>query len=90
MAAPYQKLVSILRRWGLESSEKKAELIAWKDAAIRAMAEGGDIVSGSGNGTSFAKQYSLTGPEWLAALDEALQGIESGMPTPTRTLARIV
>ena len=90
MAAPYQKLVSIMRRWAAESDAKKAEVTAWRDAAVRAMAEGGDIISGSGNGTSFAKQYALTGPEWLAVLDDALVFAEAGVSPPTRTLGRVI
>lgn len=90
MAAPYQKLVGVLKRWGGESAANKAELVAWRDAAVRALAEGGDIVSGSGNGVNFAKQYSLNGTEWLAALDDALRFIDLGIAPPTRTLGRII
>ena len=90
MAAPYHKLVNVLRRWGNESAANKSELIAWKDSAIRALAEGGDIISGSGNGVNFAKQYSLNGTEWLAALDDALIYIEAGIAPTSRTYARII
>lgn len=93
MAAPSRQFIAALRRYGAESPEKKANLIAWKDAALESIADGGggDLASGSGNGLSFTKmQGAMTNQEWFVALDLALAWIEAGIAPPGVILARIV
>lgn len=91
MAVPGNSFIAALARYGLESDEKKAQLIAWKDAALAAIAEGngGDIASGSGNGVAFTKMISMTTSEWFTALDRALVYVNNGTLPSSRTLAQL-
>lgn len=92
MANPGIKFISALRRHGAESPANKKQLQDWKSAALAAIGDGqgGQIVSGSGNGVSFTQTSAMTNTEWFQALDEALQYINAGLTPSSRTYARIV
>jgi hypothetical protein len=91
MAVPGNSFIAALTRYGMESDEKKAQLITWKDAALTAIAEGngGDIASGSGNGVAFTKMIAMTTAEWFTALDRALAYANNGTLPSSRTIARL-
>jgi hypothetical protein len=91
MAIPGNRFIAAIARYGAESDEKKAELVAWKDAAIKSMAEGNgsDIASGSGNGIAFTRMVNMTTAEWFTVLDQALLYIENGTLPSSRTIARL-
>ena len=92
MAAPPLKFIAALRRHGAESPANKKQLQDWKAAALTAIANGesGQVVSGSGNGVSFAQTAGMTNQEWFSALDDALQYLEAGLTPSSRTYASIV
>lgn len=95
MAAASSLFISALRRYGERSAANKAKLEAWRDAALESIAEnqGGDIASGSMNGSSFAKLAggAMTNADWFAALSQALNEIESpGGKPPSTTYVRII
>lgn len=91
MAGPGLQFISALRRYGAESAANKKQLQDWKSAALSAIAEGqgGQIVSGSGNGVTFTQTAGMTNLEWFQALDDALQYLAAGITPTTRTFARI-
>lgn len=93
MAAPTRQFIGALYRYGKESPEKRAKLVAWKDAALESIADGngGDLASGSGNGLAFTKtQGGMTNAEWFTALDQAVQAIDAGGRSPSTTYGRII
>ena len=95
MAHPGMVFVGRLRRYGAESPANKKQLQDWKAEALAEIAEnkGGDILSGSGNGVSFAKSMggaSMTTKDWFEALDDALQYLAAGLTPSSRTYGRII
>lgn len=72
--------------------ELRDQMREWKTSALASIAEGngGQIVSGSGNGTSFAASLGMTNFQWFTALGRILRELETGASKPTQTLARIV
>ncbi len=95
MAHPGIQFVGRLRRFGAESEENAQQLRDWKSEALADLAEnkGGDILSGGGNGVSFAKSMggsTMTNKDWFEALDDALQYLAAGLTPSSRTYGRIV
>ena len=92
MANPGRQFIGALRRFGAESDENRAELVTWKNEALRDIAanKGGHIVSGSGNGMAFTQQVSMTNAEWFNALDQAIAWLDAGIAPPSRTQARVI
>lgn len=91
MAHPGMHFIAALRRYGAESPTNKTQLQTWKAEALVAIGNGesGQVVSGSGNGVSFAQTSGMTNLEWFTALDEALQYLDAGLTPSSRTYARI-
>jgi len=92
MAAAGIQFIGALRRYGAESPANKKQLEDWKRAALTSIASGngGQIVSGSGNGVAFTQTAGMTNQEWFAALDEALQYLAAGLTPSSRTYGRII
>lgn len=92
MAHPGIQFIAALRRYGASSPANRKQLEDWRDAALRAIANGdsGQIVSGSGNGVTFSQTAGMTNLEWFTALDQTLQYLDAGLTPTSRTLARIV
>jgi hypothetical protein len=95
MAHPGITFVARLRRHGAESAANRKQLQDWKAEALADLAEnkGGDILSGSGNGVSFAKSLGggvMTNKDWFEVLDDALQYLDAGLTPSSRTYGRIV
>lgn len=90
MARASNSFIKSLIRYGNASAEKLAEIEAWEVAGIQEIAEnkGGDLISGSTNGSAFSKQTSMTTSEWVATLSEVLGHIEAGTVPQSRTIAR--
>lgn len=91
MARPSVRFIRALVRYGNASEENLANISTWYDEAVAEIAaqKGGDIVSGSTNGSAFTKLASMTNAEWLEVLDEVQQHIEAGTTPQTRTIARL-
>lgn len=91
MARASNSFLKSLIRYGNASADNLAEMQAWETAAIKEIAsnKGADIVSGSAEGSAFAKQTSMTNSEWVAALGDALAHIEAGTKPVSRTQARL-
>lgn len=92
MAGVPRKFIAALYRHGAASAENKALLVTWKGEALLAIAEnkGGNPVSGSANGVSFAfGADAMTNADWFAALDAALIYIDQGIAPPSVTYARV-
>ncbi len=64
----------------------------WKKDTRNEIAEGrgGQVVSGSGNGTSFAVSLGITNFQWYAILGRILREIKSGQQRPSVTIARVL
>ena len=92
MAAPSLQFIAALRRYGAETPANKKQLQDWKTTALAAIADGqgGQIISGSGNGVSFTQTSGMTNLEWFEALDSALQYLAAGLTPSSRTIARII
>ena len=84
------QFIAALRRYGAESPANKKQLQDWQAAALTAIGAGecGQIVSGSGNGVSFAQTSGMTNMEWFQALDSAIQYLDAGLTPTSRTYAR--
>jgi hypothetical protein len=80
-----------LRRYGLRSAENKTQLETWLDASIVSVGEGngGQVVSASTNGASFSLGQGMTNAEFANALDYALNMIEKGINSTSRSYGRI-
>lgn len=92
MAKPSLQFVGALRRYGAASEDNATQLATWKAAALTAIAagNGGQIISGSGNGVAFAQTSGLTNLEWFEVLDSAIQYLDAGLTPSSRTIARII
>jgi hypothetical protein len=68
-----------------------ADIRGWHTATIKEIAanKGGQLVSGTTNGSSFAQQASFTNAEWLAALEQVLSHVDDCTNPQTRTIARL-
>lgn len=79
--------IQTLRRYGARSDKNKLQLEIWLDEAIEEVAanNGGHIVSGSANGSSFSQLAYMTNAEWAACLDQALYMIDSGIKNISRS-----
>ena len=62
-----QEIESALLMYARESSANIARITQWRDAALASVAagNGGDFISGSGNGMSFTKNTQTTNLEWF-------------------------
>ena len=78
--AAESSLIKALTIYGKSSQSNLKKLNCWRDDAIQSVADGkgGQLVSGSGNGTTFSVQASkLTNSEWFEALQFAIDRCES-------------
>lgn len=91
MARPSYAFVKALIRYGNASDTNLEQLQAWQTAALTEIAtnKGGQIVSGSTNGSSFTQLASMTNSEWFEVLSEALEHIDRGTMPQSRTIARL-
>jgi|TARA_R110000868_G_scaffold56322_2_gene174328 hypothetical protein len=91
MASPSNSFIKALIRYGRASSENLANLAAWQVAAIEEIAanKGGQLVSGSTNGSTFTQLAAMTNFEWVSCLGEVLEHIDRGTMPQTRTIARL-
>lgn len=91
MARPSNSFVRSLIRYGNASPTNLANLETWHSAVIEEIAEnkGGQMVSGSTNGSSFTQVTSMTNSEWAAVLNEVLDHIENCTRPISRTIARL-
>ena len=85
--ASTEATIQKLRGFGLRSPANLTMLETWLDASIIAQNEndGGQIVSASTNGASFARGQGLTIDEWSNAIHRALQMIEYGVKSNSRS-----
>ena len=67
------------------------QLQTWQTAVLTEIAtnKGGQMVSGSTNGSSFTQLASMTNSEWFEVLSEALEHINRGTMPQSRTIARL-
>jgi len=72
--AASSSLIKALVLYGKTSSANLTNLQTWSDAAIASIAagNGGQVVSGSGNGMAFTQNTSLTHDQWFEALQFAI------------------
>lgn len=91
MARPSKAFIRSLLRYGSASAENLANLSAWHTAGIEEIAanKGGQLVSGSTNGSAFTQIAAMTNSEWVAVLNEVLDHIERGTTPQSRTIARL-
>lgn len=93
MASASRRFIAALYRFGSESAQNKAQLQTWKSEALTAIAEnkGGNVVSGSANGVSFALggDSAMNNSDWFTALDTALIWVDQGVPPSSRTYVNI-
>ena len=84
-------ITNTLRRYGLRSPANLTQLETWLDAAIVSVADGngGQVISASTNGASFSLGQGMTNAEWANSIDRALQMIEYGVPSTSRSYGRI-
>jgi hypothetical protein len=91
MARPSIIFLKALVRFGRCSPSNLTQLQAWQVATLQEIAtnKGGQMVSGSTNGSSFTQATSMTNSEWFEVLSEALEHIERGTMPQSRTIARL-
>jgi len=84
------QFIRSLVRYGNASANNLVKIKMWQNAAIEEIAsnKGGQITSGSTNGSSFTQAVSMTNAEWSTVLDLVLTHIENGTFPQSRTLAR--
>lgn len=91
MARTSNSFLKALIRYGNASAGNLENLQTWQTEAIEQIAEqkGGEIVSGSTNGSAFTKATSMTNFEWVEVLGEVLEHIDRGTMPQSRTIARL-
>ena len=91
MARPNNKFIKSLVRYGNTSAENLAEIKAWQISTLKEIGKnkGGQLVSGSVNGSSFTQETSMTNHDWVSVLEDVLGHIENGTVPVSRTYARI-
>lgn len=91
MARPSNSFLKALIRYGNASGGNLTNLQTWQTEAIVEIAaqKGGDLVSGSTNGSAFTKMTSMTNYEWVEVLGEVLEHIDRGTLPQSRTIARL-
>jgi hypothetical protein len=91
MARPSTAFLKALVRYGNVSAGNVTQLETWQTAVLTEIAtnKGGQMVSGSTNGSSFTQVTSMTNSEWFECLSEALEHIDRGTMPQSRTIARL-
>jgi hypothetical protein len=91
MARPSNAFLKALIRFGNVSDTNLEQLQTWQTAVLTEIAtnKGGQMVSGSTNGSSFTQLASMTNSEWFEVLSEALEHINRGTMPQSRTIARL-
>jgi len=84
------QFIRSLVRYGNLSPANLLNLQTWQSAVIEEIAQnkGGQIVSGSTNGSSFTQSASMTNAQWSGILDLVLTHIENETMPVSRTLAK--
>lgn len=95
MAAFSQRSVRTWIRYANLSAKNLSDMKDWFAAAALDVSEnkGGDIISGSTNGSAFAKSVSGSSysvQDWMDLLDAVFSHIENGTFPTSRTYARLI